>query len=234
MLKLTPLPQRPVRKSLGDQVYETIRAGIVSLQLEPGTMIYENEVAELLQVSRTPVREAIRLLVSERLLDVLPQRGTRIAPISQRKVEEAKFIREHLELGAFRLVARQWRDGDRTAAERAIVDLFDRQQEAAAAGDPALFLQLDEDFHRVVLEMTGNATLLQVINQMRAHLNRIRFLAMREYHYMEQTLEEHRGLLAAMQAGDEELTASRLKRHIGKLDRELPELRAKYPQYFVD
>jgi DNA-binding GntR family transcriptional regulator len=222
------------RKSLGDQIYESIRGNIVSLRLEPGSMVYENEMAETLGVSRTPVREAIRLLVSEGLLDVLPQRGTRIARISERKVHEARFIREHLELGAFRLAAKLWPERDRTAEQRTIAELIERQQAVAAVGDTEGFLMLDEAFHRSILEITGNETLLQVIYHMRAHLNRLRFLALKQFDYLDRVVMEHRGLYDAIRQGDEGLTAERLKRHIGKLNDELPTLRAAHPNFFTD
>ncbi|MFX3635838.1 MAG: GntR family transcriptional regulator [Candidatus Pristimantibacillus sp.] len=231
---LPPLQPQQQRKSLGDQIYESIRDNIVSLRLEPGSMIYENELAEALSVSRTPIREAIRLLVSEQLLDVLPQRGTRIALISERKVSEARFIREHLELGAFRLAANKWNEEDRTAANTTLVQLMEQQQAASNEGDIARFLQLDESFHRVVLEVTGNDTLLQMVYHMRAHLNRARYLAIMQFGHTNQVIEEHRHLYEALKQGDEALTAELLQSHIGKLDRELPELRSLNPQYFMD
>jgi DNA-binding GntR family transcriptional regulator len=231
---VSPLPPAVQRKSLGDQVYETIRESIVSLRLEPGSMIYENELAEQLQVSRTPVREAIRLLVSEQLLDVLPQRGTRIARISERKVAETRFIREHLELGAFRLAAKLWNSTNRDLITAQLTELIAQQQTAAETGDTAAFLQLDEAFHRTVLEVTGNATLLQVIYHMRGHLNRVRFLVLEQFHDLERLISEHQGLLEALQLGDELLTVQRLGLHVGKLDEELPQLRKEHPHYFVD
>jgi DNA-binding GntR family transcriptional regulator len=228
--ELKPMKQT----SLGDRVYESIRESIVSFRLEPGSMIYENDIAQALGVSRTPVREAIRLLVSEQLLDVLPQRGTRIARISERKVGEARFIREHLELGAFRLAARSWINQDRSDVCAAIEAVIGKQRTASQEGNAASFLKLDEAFHQIILEVTGNETLLQVIYHMRAHLNRLRFLALTRFRYMDRIIEEHLGLYEAIRSGDEALTVRRLEAHIGKLDQELPELRKGNPQYFID
>jgi DNA-binding GntR family transcriptional regulator len=231
---LTPLPPPHQRKSLGDQVYESIRESIVSLRLEPGGMIYENELSEALNVSRTPIREAIRLLVNEQLLDVLPQRGTRIAKISERKVGEARFIREHLEIGAFRVAARLWNDDEHQQVKETIIGLLEKQKAAADAEDIALFLQLDESFHQAIMGMIGNSTLLQVIYHMRGHLNRVRFLALQQFKHMDRVIDEHRDLFASIEQRDEALTLQRLERHLGKLDHELPELRSAYPNYFLD
>lgn len=234
MSTISPLPPPLPRRSLGEQVYDSIRESIVSLRLEPGSMIFENELAETLGVSRTPIREAIRLLVSEQLVEVLPQRGTRIALISERKVCETRFIREHLELGAFRVSARIWDAGKHQPVRRAALDLLEKQRAASAAVDIALFLQLDEAFHRTILELTGNETLLHVVYHMRGHLNRLRYLVLKQFHRMDGIVEEHEGLLEAIEQGDEELTAERLVRHVVKLDEELPELRRAYPHYFAD
>jgi DNA-binding GntR family transcriptional regulator len=234
MFKLFPLSPQQQRKSLGDQVYESIRKGIVSLHLEPGGMVYENELAESLQISRTPIREAIRTLVNEELLEVLPQRGTRIAKISERKVNEARFIREHLELGAFRMAARLWNEELHLPIRQSAQRILEQQQAAAIAGDIDQFLQLDEEFHRAIMEIMGNATLLQVIYHMRGHLNRLRYLALKELHHMDIIIEEHRDLFTAITQGNEELAVKKLGQHLGKLDYELPELRKAYPNYFLD
>jgi GntR family transcriptional regulator, rspAB operon transcriptional repressor len=229
--RFSPLPEMS-RKSLGEQVYEAMRESIVSLQLEPGRMIYENELAESMGVSRTPIREAIRLLVNEELLDVLPQRGTRVALISEQKVAETRFVREQLELGAFRAVAQAW-DAERCQEVRSTLGhLLEQQQEAAISGDNARFLTLDETFHRTILELTNNRTLLQMVNAMRGHLNRIRYLALRQYHHMKPLVEEHEQLLKALETGDELGISQLLTIHFNKLDYQIPDLKHSYPQYF--
>jgi len=230
-LSLTPFDSR---KPLSDQVYGRIREAIVSLELEPGQMIYENELAASLGVSRTPVREAIRSLMNEELLEVLPQRGTRVAYISERKVLEAQAVRLLLELGAFRIAARNWNAADR-AVTRAMLDrLLQDQRKAADTGDISGFMRLDEEFHRTILGIAGNATLLGVVYFMRGHLNRFRYLAIREYRHMHRVVEEHERLYEAIREGDEENAARHLEAHLGSIKREVPELRRAYPDYFID
>jgi GntR family transcriptional regulator, rspAB operon transcriptional repressor len=229
--KLAPLPPHK-RVSLGEQVYETLREGIVTLRLAPGQMIYENELSSELGVSRTPIREAIRLLVSEELLEVLPQRGTRVSQISVRKVEEARFIREQLEVGAFLLAARSWKDICSPAAKQELWELLQTQTEAADAEDSRLFLALDESFHRMILESTGNRTLLQTVASMRGHLNRVRYLALDRYHEMKPLVVEHEAILKALDAGDIPSLPGLLEAHFNKLDTQLPRLKEAYPDYF--
>lgn len=222
------------RVSLGDQIYKQLRDSIVFLHLKPGQMVYENEIAEQLKVSRTPVREAFRLLMSEQLIDIQPQRGTKVNLISVRKIEEARFIREHLEIGAFRLAANMWNEQIARTYETQLLALLEQQQLAVEDQDAAGLLKYDEDFHKLILTITGNQTLLQVIDHMRAHINRIRFLVLHEFRHMERIVAEHREILESLRAGRTEQTAELLSKHFRKLDRELPELRAAFPQYFAD
>jgi len=231
--RLSALPPVP-RHSLGDRVYETLRDRIVSLQLEPGEMVYENELSDMLQVSRTPVREAIRLLVSEELMEVLPQRGTRIARISGRKVSEARYVRELLEVGSFRLAARRWGKIGTPEIEKKLTDLLAGQKEAASRRDFVRFIALDEAFHRRIMEATGNATLVKVVDQMRAHINRLRCLALRELRVSDRVLSEHEQLLLALRRCDERMIVDVLERHLRALENEIPDLRKRLPHYFAD
>ncbi len=227
-------PDDRSRVSLGDQVYKQLRDQIVYLQLQPGQMVYENEIAEKLSVSRTPVREAFRLLGSEQLIEIQPQRGTKVKLISVRKIEEARFIREHLEAGAFRLAAQLWNEELARTYEEKLFDLLKQQQRAVEDQDAATLLKLDEDFHKLILTITGNRTLLQVIDHMRAHINRIRYLVLHELRHMERIVAEHHDILNAIRAGHEEQTVELLNRHFRELDRKLPELRAAFSHYFAD
>lgn len=238
MIDIKPLSATVHRDSLGMQVYRSIRESIVFARLEPGQLLYENDLADKLGVSRTPIREAIRLLESEELIEVLPQRGTRVSKISVQKLHDAIFIRQLLETGAFRAAAALWRTADREAVRKAVraelLLLLDRQRSAAAAGDIAGFLQLDEDFHHVIMATIGNETLLRMVAQMRAHVNRARCLALRRFRNMEQVIDEHRKLMEALEAGDESWIERLLQRHLGQLKEDIAEIRAAYPSYFFD
>lgn len=222
------------RVSLGDQIYKQLRDQIVYLQLKPGEMVYENEIAEKLKVSRTPVREAFRLLGSEQLIEIQPQRGTKVNLISVRKIEEARFIREHLEIGAFRMVAKIWNEQIARSYELKLVALLEQQEAAVKEQDAAALLKFDEQFHKLILTITGNRTLLQVIDHMRAHINRIRYLVLHEFRHLESIVAEHRDILDAIRTGRAEQTVELLNRHFRELDSKLPELRASFSHYFAD
>ncbi|GJM71817.1 hypothetical protein HMSSN036_40330 [Paenibacillus macerans] len=100
------------RNTLSDHAYQVIRGAIVTLQLEPGQLVFESELGSTLGVSRTPIREAFRRLMTEELIEILPQRGARIAYMSKKKIEEARFVRVSLEVSAFKEAARKWNAND--------------------------------------------------------------------------------------------------------------------------
>jgi len=221
-------------KSLGFQAYETLRDAIVTLELEPGQMVMEVELAEQLNISRTPIREAFQLLVNEQLLQVLPQRTKKISLISETKVKESSFVRYSLESSAFLLVAQQWDSASPLyqSVEQEIRLLLSQQQEAAEQQDVLTFLKLDEQFHQKVLKLAGNETLLEVVYHMRVHLNRYRYLAMKEFKLTKQLVQEHAELFHTLTAGNPSAVKQLLEKHLNKLEGEIPLLREKFPAYF--
>ncbi|MEC0247948.1 GntR family transcriptional regulator [Paenibacillus chitinolyticus] len=222
-------------KSLGEQAYEALRDSIITLKLEPGQTIYESEIADTFQISRTPIRDAFQLLVTEHLIEVLPQRHKKIARISESKVKESSFVRLSLESSAFKLAAGSWDSSEKFAqTERQITRILREQSEAAEHQDVVQFLQLDEAFHKCILELTGNATLLEVVYHMRGHLNRPRYLAMKELVLTRKLVEEHLALFDSLKKRDEARTVQLLEEHLGSLDHEIPQLREQFPHYFTD
>src|SRR6476620_1943385 len=119
----------------GLAVYDALRQAIVSTELEPGRQISENEIADKLGVSRTPVREALARLRDDQLVQIVPQLGTFVSRISVSGVDDAQFLREALECSAVRLAAAH-ADADDVDE----LNILIAHQEAARDGDnPAAF-----------------------------------------------------------------------------------------------
>lgn len=229
------LPTKPfARQTLSAQVYEHLREEIVFMQRKPGEMISENEIAEQLQVSRTPIREALRLLANERLIEIIPQVGSRVSLISVRKIEEAWFIREQLEVGAFVRAARMWDLFLARQYEEPLLQLIEQQRDAAFAGEHEKLLKLDEEFHKTIISITKNETLIDVIEQMRAHVNRARLLTLKEKTKSGLVVAEHEDILQAIKKRDAQQTGALLENHLQWLHLELPELQKQYPDWFTD
>lgn len=231
-MEFVPIEQN--RQTLGEKAYSSIRNAIITLRLKPGQMVYESKLAQSLGVSRTPIREAFRTLLTEELIEILPQRGARIAYISEKKVQETSFVRECLELSAFEEIAKKWDAQASAEAEQELLRLLDEQKHAASNGDAERFLQLDEAFHHKMLEQLDNDTLLDVVFHMRGHLNRMRYLALEQLKDMDRLIVEHEAILQAVTANQAAETVKLLKQHLTKLSEDLSFLKDKFPDYFKD
>ncbi|MDQ0871824.1 DNA-binding GntR family transcriptional regulator [Paenibacillus sp. V4I3] len=222
------------RETLSDNAYQVIRDAIVSLRLEPGQMVYEAELGSTLGVSRTPIREAFRKLMAEELIEVQPQRGARIAYMSKKKIDEARFVRISLEANAFKEVAKLWNPEEvrfqRLYAQ--VKGILADQKKMVDEQNFDTFFQLDEKFHYTLLETTGNTTLISIINQMRGHLNRMRYLELQETKHMRRLVTEHEGIFDAIISNNLELTERLLSEHILLLEGSMNDLIKKYSHYF--
>ncbi len=220
--------------TLAHYAYDELRRAIVSVRLEPGQWISESELTEMLGMSRTPIREAIHALQSEELIEVMPQRGMKIALISVKKVREARVVREVLEIEAVREGIRVIKEDPRLwteTAQRALSCLAE-QEAAFAQGDIEGFLAADEAFHRAITWPGGNETLNAVVKQMRAHLNRIRLLSMRERYNLDELIDEHRCLVSSMEIHDVTRAVETMKHHVRRLLEDIPVVQERFPHYF--
>ena len=210
------------------QVYATLRDAIIRAELAPGRKLSENELANWIGVSRTPIREALVRLRDERLVAIVPQLGTYVSRISPQAVSDAQFIREALECASIRETAIL-----ATEDEVALLEENLRAQERAdERGDFDAFYVLDEDFHRMLCDLSGHATVWTVTQRAKGHLNRVRRLSIPMPSYIGEMIAEHRGVVAAVAEHDPDEAESQLRHHLRMVLREIPHLRAQHPDYF--
>jgi DNA-binding GntR family transcriptional regulator len=192
------------------QVYAALRDAIVRAELEPGRRLSENELAGWLAVSRTPVREALARLRDERLVDIVPQLGTYVTRISPRAVADAQFVREALECAAIRRSAERASDEDIAVLE----DNLRAQERAQQAHDWDSLYLLDDQFHRVLCDASGHATVWLVSQRAKGHLNRVRRLSIPRESFIDEVLAEHRLIIDAVSAHDTDLAERELRQHL--------------------
>jgi DNA-binding GntR family transcriptional regulator len=223
------------RRTLESVIYDELHTRIVSLEYLPGRMIYENEIANEFGVSRTPVRQAFFRLAIDDLLQVLPQRGARVSFLSRVKVREAQVVRESLEATAFATAARLWNEEDATcrAARDEIEAIIADQVQAVGAQDYTAFTRLDEAYHGAFLRFAGNMTLYGIVSEIRAHLNRVRYVELQEAHHDAGAIVFHREIFAAVRAKDVERTVERLLAHLKVLEEFREEIFARRTDVFV-
>lgn len=214
----------------GAQAYAALREAIVAAELQPGRRLSEAELGARLGVSRTPVREALVRLRDERLVDVVPQSGTYVAPISQTAVRDAQFVREALECAAVRVAAQRATSGD-VAALRGIVR---RQEEVRDAGDHGRFHLLDDELHAGLCELSGHGIAWTLVQRAKGHLDRVRRLSLPRPRYLAEMVAEHLEVLDALAAGDADAAETALRRHLRAVLSELPALRQEHPTFFTE
>jgi len=212
------------------QVYATLRDAIIRAELPPGRKLSENELATWLGVSRTPIREALVRLRDERLVAIVPQLGTFVSYISPQAVSDASFIREALECAAIRQTAVLATEDDIASLE----ENLRAQERAGERGDFDTFYVLDEDFHRVLCDLSGHATVWAVSQRAKGHLNRIRRLSIPMPTYIGEMIVEHRDVVAAVAEHDPDLAEERLRHHLRMVLREIPQIRSENPDYFEE
>jgi DNA-binding GntR family transcriptional regulator len=201
-------PEAAAARSLSDQAYYRIRELIVSLELEPGAVVNERELMERLGLGRTPIREALRTLARDRLVEVFPRRGIFVSDINVRDLAGLSEVRLALEGDAARLAAERRSRDDRAALEALLAELDD------AGGDDRRLIELDQRIHRQVWASAHSPFLARTLEEYYVLALRIWFLALDRVAELEQAVHEHRELLEAVRDGDARRAEAAMRRHV--------------------
>ncbi|MFB4212292.1 GntR family transcriptional regulator [Shouchella sp. JSM 1781072] len=222
------------RKTLAGEAYHYLYQQIITLKYKPGQMIYENDIAKELGISRTPVREAIHLLASEEFLAIKPQKGIQVQYISKKKVQESYRVRESLEVTAFKEVASNWEQGHDTYefAKKELLKIIAEQRFAAEHDYVDDFYQYDEVFHDKVLDICGNQTLSTIVRQVRGHVNRMRYLEFFETREMDRIIDDHDQLVSLLEQRNVKEVETLLVTHLRNVSNYYDDIMRKYPDYF--
>jgi DNA-binding GntR family transcriptional regulator len=190
--------------SLADRAYLAIRDLIVSLDLPPGSLIDERQLMESLDIGRTPVREALRRLAQEQLVEVFPRRGMFVTGVDVRDLARISEVRAALEPEAARLAAERATDEER--------------DELSALGDQikrgADLMALDERIHRAIYAAAHNNLLEKTLGEYYVLARRIWMIALDRDEDLEEAVEAHRDLIQAIVLGNGERAAKRMRAHV--------------------
>ena len=217
-------------RGIGARIYAELRAELVSLQRLPGEPISEAELARSYGFSRTPVREAVRKLADEGLIEIFPQSGTFAARIPLAALPETIVIRKALEETSARFAAERGRRSQIIA----LLAHLERQREASRAGDRDAFHQADEAFHGAIAEAAGYRGIWALVEQVKVHVDRYRRLTLPQEGRMARAIREHAAIAAAIESGDGMRAALAMGVHLDGLLADLPDIRRLNPDYFAD
>jgi DNA-binding GntR family transcriptional regulator len=196
------------RASGAQLVYSQLRERILNLDLAPGTRLHEAELAAELAVSRTPLREALRMLLAEDLVEQLPTGGMLVRPLDLQDMRELYAVRAALEGLAAREASRRLTEADLEALERLV------EQMRLLVDHPAELTRLGGEFHARIAAVAGNRRCEQLLRQLHGHMRRYHVLSTRRGRRRQAALEDHRALLEALRARDPEAAERTVRDHI--------------------
>lgn len=189
-------------------VYRSLLDAIREGRIMPGERIREEDVAKTLSVSRTPVREALQLLQTRRLVEMAPGRGIVVVELNNRQVVELYAMREVLE-GASARFAAQHAMAAEIAMMHELCDEFD-----AAVGDKARLAKVNHQFHRVIYEGARNPYMHEALNHLEDALSLLQDTTFSLADRHSSASQEHRAILAAIEARDSDTAENLSRQHI--------------------
>ncbi len=203
------------RPSLHAQVVETLREMIVETQLVPGERIDEKNLCQVFGISRTPLREALKVLASEGLVDLLPNRSSRVTPLTQKNVGELFEVLSWLDFQAGQIAARR-------ATKRDVADLrniHERMMRHHRARERLSYFRLNRELHTKIAEIAGNSVLSSIYANLMAQAQRARFIAIQSQNHWDRGVQEHKAIIAALAAGDSLRLGQLLMDHVRETGR---------------
>ena len=197
---------QPLREVVCETLREAIRSGV----LKPGERLMEIQLADELGVSRTPVREAMRKLELEGYVIMLPRRGTYVANISIRDINEVFEIRTTLDALASGLAAERITEEELEQLERLLVSIGENIE----TRNMKKVVEDDMEFHDILYKASRNQRLVGIISNLREQMTRFRSMSMSYPGRLKKTLEEHRRLVEAIAQRDVELAQKLAVEHM--------------------
>lgn len=207
---LEPLKAVPARQSLGDHVFEKLKQAIIRGDIPSGNRLVESRIADTLDISRTPVREAIHKLEREGFLKRLPRGGFTVLDLSREDIVETFGIRSVLESYAASLAALKHREEDLIPLEKKIEEF----QRALDKGQMEKLLSINTDFHHLLYGLSKSPKLIKMINDLRDQIYRLRRIILKDENRAKASNEDHLKMLGAIKKRDADRVEKLVREHI--------------------
>lgn len=212
------------------QVYETLRAQIISLKLRPGERLSRTELADQFGVSTSPLREAIHRLERDGFVATFRQSRTVVTHIAPDLLQQEHFLRTGIECEVVNALAAM---ADKTALKK--VSAIIRMQRVLIE-DPDqidLFRKLDEDFHRELYTAAGHAPLHLLMVARSSQMARLRTLDLPSEGKLASVVDGHQAIIETIQCGDRHAATDAMRAHLSGTISRLPQIMAQHPEFFV-
>ncbi len=200
-----------------DVAYEYIRNRIMDMTLKPGQSLSEPELAKVLGISRTPVREALRRLALEGLVTMNPGQGATVYTLSIHDIEEIFLIKESIESMLVVEIAKSRTDSQVQNLDEAVSCM----EQAVVDGDWEAWLEADVRYHSVLYEIANNSRAREIINNVNAQWHRLRVGLIALEERIQVSTREHREIAELIKAKDAEAAGEAMRRHLSNLRKTL-------------
>lgn len=220
--------ERLSQESTREYAYRILKNNIMNLIIMPGTALSEQEVANILSISRTPVREAFMHLSQDYLLDILPQKGTYVSLIDLNNMEEAKFMRQNLEKAVVKLACSFFPD-EKLFELQSNISL---QELCIQENKTQKFFELDGIFHGIIFSGCKKDRIWTMIQQISTHYNRVRMLEAAHGYDLLSLLQQHKDLLRAVIEKNIEFGERTIDIHLNKVYIDVEHLKGKFGDLF--
>lgn len=221
------ISERLPRETGKEYALRVIKDNIIRLDLEPGSSVSVNDLAAELGLSRTPVREALAELAKIGIVEVFPQSGSRIALIDFDLVEESRFMRNTLECAVAREMCEHCSEEHLFKLEEN-VKLQEMYLEKQLAGH---ILELDNEFHRMLFEMSNRIQIYDIMRSFSIHFDRLRSMTVATVKDLK-IVNDHKAIMEAFEKKDGDAAAAAMNHHLSRYKIDVEEIRKKYTDYF--
>lgn len=223
MLEVLP---RKKKESASEYVKRVLEYNIIHMKLLPGEQLQEKILAEQLDVSRTPIREAILELKRRNIINVYPQHGTYVSYLDIKYSDDIRYLRYVFE-GA--LVERACEIRDQATINRMYENV--QLQKLYIRRDRDRFLQLDDEYHEAIYDMCNCGMVYGIVRENSLHFDRLRMISY-DLDSACELIDEHAAIIESIENGEKQRARALCERHLTRAISDLDRIREKYPQYF--
>ena len=223
------ISERLPRETGRDYAIRILKDNIVRLELKPGSMVSENELASEMGISRTPVREALIDLSKVHIVEIFPQKGSAVSLIDFQMVEEAQFMRRVLECAVVELNCECALSSDIASLQSnlAMQAVYAKDSE----NNKEAFLELDNKFHEMLFSIAGKPEIFTMMGNFSIHFDRVRNLTLEKVK-VTNVLKDHRQIVSAISEGDRDGAKACMLQHLNRFRIAEDQKKKEYPEYF--
>lgn len=221
--------ERITKESARDYALRTLMYNIVNLELVPGSMMSEQEISRAIKLSRTPVREALMELSKSKIVEIIPQCGSRVALIDDDLVEESQFLRFVLDTAIIKLLCARTEELDFSQIE----ENLNLQVFCMKHGLDDRIIELDNEYHKAYYTMCNKVLTYQLMNTMTSHFDRVRMLAAQAGMVNgNKSIDDHIAIAQAVRKKNVAQAMALVDTHLSRYKIDAIYLRHTYPEFF--